>query len=90
MACQLLQFFFGLRGCIWRMALILLGLASKPLVETKQPSTLPRVCDAFWLLATTMSSTYESKFLPTWSFSAAFIILQKVGPALRHPSGILR
>jgi hypothetical protein len=94
--------FLVCRGCIWRMALIFLGLASMPLVETRQPSTLPRVTPkthlsgfslslasrmlakvsvrsemyhAFFLLATTISSTYESTFLPTWSFNAAFVIL---------------
>jgi hypothetical protein len=30
-------------GCIWRIAFILSGLASVPLVETREPSTLPRV-----------------------------------------------
>jgi hypothetical protein len=30
-------------GCIWMIALILSGLASIPLVETKQPNTLPLV-----------------------------------------------
>jgi hypothetical protein len=90
-------------GCIWRIAFILLGLALMPLVDTKQPSTLPRVTPkthffelslslashilakvsvrldmykVIFLLATTMSSTYESTFLPTWSFNAAFVILQ--------------
>jgi hypothetical protein len=30
-------------GCIWRIAFILSGLVSIPLVETRQPSTLPHV-----------------------------------------------
>jgi hypothetical protein len=104
-------------GYIWRMALVLLGLASIPLLETRQPSTLPLVTpkthlsgfnlslasrmlakfsvrleiyNAFFLLITTISSMYESTFLPTWPFSAAFIILQKVGLALCNLSGILR
>jgi hypothetical protein len=64
-----------------------------PLVDTRQPNTLPHVTpkthfsglslslalrilakvsvrsdmyEALFLLATTMSSTYESMFLPTW------------------------
>jgi hypothetical protein len=103
-------------GCIWRIAFILSGLASMPLVNTRQPITLPRVTlmmhfsglslslasrilakvsarsgmyEALFLHATTMSSTYKSTFLPTWSFNAAFIILQNVGPTLCIPSGIL-
>jgi hypothetical protein len=42
------------------------------------------------LLATTISSTYERAFLSTCSFRVAFIILQKVGPALCRPPGILK
>jgi hypothetical protein len=99
-------------GCISRITFILLGLASMPLVDTRQPSTLPHVTpnahlsrlslrlashmlgkvyvrsnmyEALFLLATTMPSTYESTFLPTWSFNAAFIILQNEGPALCSP-----
>jgi hypothetical protein len=87
-----------------------------PLVDTRQPTTLPHVTpkthfsglslslashilakvfvrsdmyEALFLLATTMSSTYESTFLPTWSFNVAFTILQNVGPVLRSPFGIL-
>jgi hypothetical protein len=30
-------------GCIWTIALILLELASIPLVQTRQPNTLPHV-----------------------------------------------
>jgi hypothetical protein len=87
-----------------------------PLVDIRQPNTLPHVTPkihfsglslslasrilvkvsvrldmykALFLLATTMSSTYESTFLPTWSFNAAFVILQNVGYALHSPSGIL-
>jgi hypothetical protein len=71
-------------GCICRIAFILLGLASMPLVDTKHPNTLPplnvkthfsglslnlashiwvkvsvrsEMYEAFFLLATTMSST---------------------------------
>jgi hypothetical protein len=33
--------FYG--GCIWMITLILSGLASIPLLETKQPNTLPLV-----------------------------------------------
>jgi hypothetical protein len=71
-------------GCIWRIAFILSGLASMPLVDTRQPNTLPHVTlktylsrlslslashllakvsvgpgmyEAFFLLATTISST---------------------------------
>jgi hypothetical protein len=30
-------------GCIWRIAFILLGLASMPFMETNHPNTLPRI-----------------------------------------------
>jgi hypothetical protein len=76
--------FLVCRGYIWRIAFILSGLASIPLVGTRQPSTLPHVTPkthfsglslsltscilakvfirskiykAFFLLATTISST---------------------------------
>jgi hypothetical protein len=63
-----------------------LSLASRILVKVYLRSDM---YEALFLLATTMSSTYESTFLPTWSFNVAFIILQNVGPVLRSPSDIL-
>jgi hypothetical protein len=35
--------FLVCEGCIWRIALILSELVSIPLVETRQPNTLPHV-----------------------------------------------
>jgi hypothetical protein len=64
-----------------------LSLASRILAKI---SVRSKIYDDFFLLATTISSTYESTFLSTWSFNVAFVILQNIGPALRNPSGFLR
>jgi hypothetical protein len=90
-------------GCIWMIALILSGLASIPLVDTKQPNTLPLVTPKMHFSGLNLrcascilekvsdrSEMYGSFFLPvtTMSFNVAFIILQNMGLALRSPSGI--
>jgi hypothetical protein len=62
-----------------------LSLASRILVKV---SIRSEMYEPFFLPATTMPSTQENTFLPTWSFSAAFIILQNVGPVLRSASVI--
>jgi hypothetical protein len=63
-----------------------LSLATRILAKVYVRSVM---YEALFLLATTMSSTYESTFLSTWSFNAAFVILQNVEPALCSPSSIL-
>jgi hypothetical protein len=68
-------------GCIWRMTLILLGLASMPLVETKKTSTLPCVTPKTHLSRFNLSlaSHILAKVFVRSEIYDAFFLLATVG-----------
>jgi hypothetical protein len=64
-------------GCIWRIVFILTRLASMPLVDTKQPNTLPRVTlkTHFSGLSLTWLRAYWQKFPSGQKYTKLFSCL---------------